>query len=220
MTPISPSRFSLSLPHGHAVAVDVADPDDDVLSELHADEQSRALTLAPIRRREWVAGRRALRHALATIAPTAVTAPLLADDRGAPVVPAGAVGSISHKRALAVALAAADQGWTLGVDLEVPGPRRIDVSPRILTAAELAALPPPGPDRDRAVILAFALKEAIYKAIDPHLRRYVGFQEVAVTALPDGTALVTPLAPWGLTVEAAWLDAGDHLLCTARARRA
>src|SRR5688500_3760972 len=131
-------RFDLALAHGRAVAIDVADPDDAVLAELHPDERTRALTLSPIRRREWVAGRRALRHALTGVAPAAATAPVLADDRGAPVLGAGAVGSISHKRALAVALAASASGWTVRVDLEVLGPRRADISERILTRAELS----------------------------------------------------------------------------------
>jgi enterobactin synthetase component D len=216
-------KFDLSLAHGRAVAIDVTDPDDAILAELHPDERTRALTLSPIRRREWVAGRRALRHAVAGVAPAAATAAVLADDRGAPVLPSGAVGSISHKRALAVALAAPESGWTVGVDLEVLGPRRVDISERILTTAELAALAqtaPAGEARDRAVILAFALKEAVYKAIDPHLRRYVGFQEVEVWPSADGTARVAPLTDWKhLTLEATWLERDGNLLCTARARR-
>jgi 4'-phosphopantetheinyl transferase EntD len=215
-------KFDLTLAHGRAVAIDVTDPDDAILAELHPDERTRALTLSPIRRREWVAGRRALRHALAGVAPAAAAAPVLADDRGAPVLGAGAVGSISHKRALAVALAAGAEGWTVGVDLEVLGPRRVDISERILTKAELATLASTaaGDARDRAVLLGFALKEAVYKAIDPHLRRYVGFQEVQVWPAPDGTARIEPLTDWGgLALEASWLELDGNLLCTARARK-
>jgi 4'-phosphopantetheinyl transferase EntD len=215
-------KFDLSLAHGRAVAIDVADPDDSILAELHPDERTRALTLSPIRRREWVAGRRALRHALTGVAPIAAESPVLADDRGAPVLAAGAVGSISHKRAIAVALAASNEGWTVGVDLEVLGPRRVDISERILTKAELATLASTaaGDARDRAVLLGFALKEAVYKAIDPHLRRYVGFQEVQVWPAPDGTARIEPLTDWGgLALEASWLELDGNLLCTARARK-
>ncbi len=214
-------RFDRAFLHGRVVAVAVEELADAALDELHPDERARALVLAPMRGREWVAGRRALRRALASVATDpALSAPaLLADDRGAPVVPRGAVGSVSHKRALAVALAALDAGWTIGVDLEVLGPRRIDVSRRVLTAAELAALADvSGPGRDRAVILAFALKEAIYKAVDPHLKRYVGFQEVAVWPAADGSAGVTPVEPWGLDVEAAWAEIDGYVVCTARAR--
>lgn len=213
------SALDRDLGHGRVVAIAVTEPDDELLAELHPDERARAVTLAPLRRNEWVAGRRALRRALGGVTAATAATPLLADDRGAPLLPPGAVGSISHKRALAVALAAADAGWTVGVDLEIPGPRRIDLSPRILTAAERAALDGvTGPARDRAIILAFALKEALYKAIDPHLRRYVGFQEVEVWPDGGGGARVVPQADWGLDLEAAWIDVDTYLVCTARAR--
>jgi 4'-phosphopantetheinyl transferase EntD len=215
----------LDLAHGRAVAVEVVDPDGAAWAELHPDERARAAALAPVRRREWIAGRRALRRALtaAGLADAAALAGvvLAADDRGAPTVPAGAVGSLSHKRELAVALVAPAAGWTIGVDLEVDRSRGIDIARKVLTAAELAALDAEGAAgaaRDRAVILAFAIKEAVYKAIDPHLRRYVGFQEVAVWPDADGAVRVEPLADWGLDVEAAWRGLGSHLVCTARAR--
>jgi 4'-phosphopantetheinyl transferase EntD len=212
--------FERVLRHGRVVAVEVGEPDEDALAELHPDERARAAGLAPLRRREWVAGRRALRRALMTPWDAAI----LADDRGAPRLPRGAVGSVSHKRALAVALAAPDDGWTVGVDLEPARrePGRVDIAPRVLTPAERAALDAvTGEARERAVLLAFALKEALYKAIDPHLRRYVGFQEVAVWPDPGagaGEARVEPQGDWGLELEAAWVTVDDYLLCTARAR--
>ncbi len=215
----------LELAHGRAVAVAVTEPDDAAWAELHPDERVRGLALAPIRQREWVAGRRALRRALIA---AGVTAPvelaalaIPSDDRGAPRVPAGAVGSVSHKRELAIALAAPADGWTIGVDLELDQPRRIDIAHKVLTPAELTALDARGIDgagRDRAVILAFAIKEAVYKAIDPHLRRYVGFLEVEVRPDDSGTVVVEPVTDWGLEIEAAWIGDGAHILATARAR--
>ncbi len=209
--------FERVLPHGRVVAVEVGEPDDHALAELHPGERERAATLAPLRRREWVAGRRALRRALVT--PYEV--PFFADDRGAPQLPRGVVGSVSHKRALAVALAAPDDGWTVGVDLEPARrePGRVDIASRVLTPAERAIADAlAGASRERAVLLAFALKEALYKAIDPHLRRYVGFQEVAVWPDEVGIARVEPTSDWGLELEAAWVTVDDYLLCTARAR--
>ena len=69
------------------------------------------------------------------------------------------------------------------------------------------------------MLRAFALKEAVYKAIDPFLRRHVGFLEVAVWPAADGHAVVEAAPAWGLEVEAWWQRRGDHVLCTARARR-
>ena len=116
---------------------------------------------------------------------------ILPDDRGAPTLPPGWVGSISHKRGLAVALAApARAGERIGVDVEVRRPPRLDLAPRILTEAERAAIADLEPHaRGLAVALRFSLKEAIYKSIDPFLRRYVGFREVAVFP-EDGVARV------------------------------
>ncbi len=207
----------LALAHGCAVAVAI-DPAAEI--DNPADERALAATRSAIRSAEFLAGRRALRAALADAGLTVPTAPIDADDRGAPCLPAGAVGSISHKRDRAIAIAAAATGQAIGIDLERRGPRRIDLSRRVLTPDELEALAPLDPgDRGSAVVRAFAIKEAIYKAIDPFLRRHVGFQEVAVWPAPDGTVVVEPRAGWGLVVEATWLATDDHWIATASARR-
>ncbi len=111
--------------------------------------------------------------------------PILSTPRGAPLLPAGARGSISHKESLAVALAAraeVDEGaWRLGIDIERVAPGKLDISKRVLRPEELAFLPPPGdPRRTEELAFAFSAKEAIYKALDPFVARYVSFQEVAV----------------------------------------
>jgi 4'-phosphopantetheinyl transferase EntD len=208
--------------HGCVVAVDVVDLDPGAWAELHPDEHAHSLTLAEVRRREWIAGRRALRHALLRVGDSTAIAShsIGSDERGAPAVPNGLVGSVSHKRALAVALAARDTGWTVGIDLELDEPRRIDIAHKVLTPMEMTRLEAiAGAKRDRWVTRAFAIKEAVYKAIDPHLRRYVGFQEVEVWPATDGSVAVAPVNGWGLEVEAAWLGDGVHWMCTARARR-
>ena len=209
-------RFALDLEHGRAVAVAVEDRDDD-----HPADRAAAAQRSPHRAREYLAGRRALRAAIAAVGGIADDAGLEADDRGAPVLPPGLVGSISHKRELAVALAARDEGWRVGVDLEQRGKRPFDIARRVMTPPELAAIAHlDGAHRDHAVIRAFALKEAVYKAIDPFLRRYVGFLEVAVWPDEAGGATVEGDPVRGLEVEAGWQLVGEGLvLCTARARR-
>jgi 4'-phosphopantetheinyl transferase EntD len=128
------------------------------------------------------AGRRALCEALGEALEIGKS------DRGAPLVPRGH-GSIAHKagpdRVVAVAIAAPH---LVGIDIERALPPRQAIERRILTPGELTRL---GKDR-RQVALMFAIKEAIYKAIDPVVRRYVGFTEVEIdleartvmTALP------------------------------------
>jgi phosphopantetheine--protein transferase-like protein len=105
-------------------------------------------------------------------------------------MPSGFVGSVSHKRELAVAIAARSAPTpltTIGIDVEIARPPRTDIAPRVLTAGERAALA--GLDaaaRDAAVLLRFAAKEAIYKALDHWVQRLVSFQEVEIVAGPDG----------------------------------
>jgi 4'-phosphopantetheinyl transferase EntD len=184
------TRFVRELPLGTCVAVSLPAGETFALpGELHPDEAAFARELPAGRRGTWVGGRLALRAALSAVGgPTAL--PLLATPRGAPALPAGFIGSISHKRELAVALAArADAGVraTLGIDVEIPRPFRQDVSRMVLTADERAALAALDPAaRDREVLRRFATKEAIYKALDPWVGRFVSFQEVAVASAGEG----------------------------------
>lgn len=197
----STERFALG--HGACVVVELADP-QAALARLPADEQRRAHELSEVRRRDFIAGRTALHLALDT------AAPILSDDRGAPVLPAGWVGSLSHKGPRAAALVAPAGRGHVGVDLERAIAPRLDIAERILTAREQAALP----DRGRAVTLRFAIKEAIYKAIDPYVRRYVGFTEVELEFAGD-TAAVTTALPF--SIEVSWREHAGHWLATARA---
>jgi enterobactin synthetase component D len=239
-----------SVPHGELVAVallagsaggaeDAARsdrallPSESMLAEaraqLHPEEWVLAEALAPPRRLAFIGGRMAMRTVLTSIAPAHRHWPLLRTARGAPRLPAGVIGSISHKRQLAVALAAraTAEARTMGVDVEeVPDARdltRPDLAPRILTAGEQRALAPLAA-RDplayrEAVRLRFALKEAVYKAIDPHVQRYVGFQEVEVFPEDAGAVevrLALPeLAGRQLTVQGYWTRVAGHLVATA-----
>jgi len=209
--------FTLELAHGRAVALAIDAGDADAAAP--PDEQALAGQLGPARAREFLAGRRALRAALADLGGDGAVA-IGRGPRGAPQLPAGWVGSVSHKRDLAIGLVATDRGWTIGIDLEVRAPRPIDIARRVLTAGEAAALAALDDDaRRRRVVRTFAIKEAVYKAIDPHLGRYVGFHEVALAdPRDDGAALIVPDG-WGLEVEVACQAVDAHWVATARARR-
>jgi len=211
----------IALAHGVGAAVSLGElawpgapplPIEHALAQLHPDERDHARTLTPVRARDFAAGRLALHLALAD-AGLVHDAAILSDDRGAPALFGDALGSISHKRGLAVAIAArAAGGERIGVDIEVAAPSKVDLAPRILTDAERASLP----SGDRlAVTLRFALKEAVYKAIDPFLRRYVGFREVAVW--PEHSHVRVDAPGLGVDVEAAWVEIGGLFVCSARA---
>lgn len=196
-------------PHGRLVIVELDDADADA-APLVGDEHALAAHLGPVRRRELALGRTALREVLGA------QVPILPDDRGAPVLPAGWVGSVSHKGSRAAAIVAPASDAFIGVDLEIAAPPRQPIERRILTAREQAALREP-----REVTLRFAIKEAIYKAIDPIVRRYVGFTEVELDLASQGTCAVHVLDPARLpvTIDAWWIERDGLWLATARATR-
>jgi 4'-phosphopantetheinyl transferase EntD len=194
-------------PHGVLRAVVIPDepPSISVLARLTEAERALAASFSPIRLASFVAGRLALADALDALG--APRASLLTNPRGAPIVPSGYVGSVSHKRDLAVAIAARDEGAFLGVDLEEIAPARIDISRRVLT------------ERERALLARFSIKESIYKAVDPFVQRYVGFKEADVD-LASSTArldLVNGEGPFA--VEVTWAEIGAMIVSTARIRR-
>jgi len=217
--------FALETPHGWLVAVTIpaggASLEEAARARLREDEVRMAAALGPVRSRAWLGGRLALREALARAGLTA--GPVGSDDRGAPVLPAGIAGSVSHKRDVAVALVAAEARAKLGVDVEVEEPGKVDVARRVLRdeeLAELAALG--GAERARAVVLRFSAKESIYKAVDPFVRRYVGFHEVALRVRADGTAEVEPHWAHGegpFRVEARWMRRDGLVVTSARVER-
>jgi len=174
------------------VCVGVSLPSGDGFAtpaELHPDETALAHASPAPRRATFIGGRVALRAALAALGAETDT-PLLSTPRGAPAMPPGFVGSISHKREVAVALAARAEPTprtTVGIDVEIPRSLRTDIAPRVLTPAERAAIADLDPAaRDAEVLLRFAAKEAIYKALDPWVQRLVSFQEVEIVTGGDG----------------------------------
>jgi enterobactin synthetase component D len=196
----------IDTPHGRCVIVDVDDDD----ASLVGDEVALARGLSPVRRRELIAGRVALRKLLGEDVAVA------RDDRGAPVLPAGWVGSISHKHDRAAALIAPAGAGFVGIDIEAAAPSRQPIERRILTPHERRALREP-----REVTLRFSIKEAIYKAVDPIVRRYVGFTEVELELAADGTCTVHVLdvSRLPVVVDAWWQERDGLWLATARATR-
>lgn len=197
--------------HGVCSIVELADDAlDAALAQLPAAEQALTQSLSHVRRRELITGRTALHALLAELAPELAGAPILADDRGAPLLPEGWVGSISHKGARAAALVAPAGTARVGIDLERAAPPRQDIARWILTQREQDALE----DRGRGATLRFSIKEAIYKAVDPYLRRYVAFTEVELEVV-EGIAHVSSELP--LAIETTWRELDGFWLATARA---
>jgi phosphopantetheine--protein transferase-like protein len=192
-------------------------------AELHAEERALAAGLALARRVTFVGGRVALRRALR--AAGCGEAPIASTPRGAPTLPVGFAGSIAHKQAIAVALAAAAPAdVTLGIDVEPERAPRVDISARVLTPAERARVAALASEaaRTRELLVAFAAKEAIYKALDPWLARYVSFQEVEIAREADGAlgaAFAGRAGEPAFAIELREEALAGHVLLTARVQR-
>lgn len=95
----------------------------------------------------------------------------------APVWPPGIVGSLAHDKKVAIAaIAGSERCKGLGIDVEPAEPLPPDVIPMIATAAERRCY-------GKAVLqsrLLFAIKEAVYKALNPLDGRFIEFQDVEV----------------------------------------
>jgi len=213
----------IDLEEGRLVAVALGDdiahpPPAEASATWHADDQAHLATLLPRRGRTWVGGRMALRRAIATW--DARPSSILADDRGAPILPAGVVGSIGHKDPVAVALAAPGDAHRVGVDVELMRSVSTRLTSKILGAHEALELLR-GTDEDKAfaLLLAFSAKEAVYKAIDPFVRRYVGFHEVRLHGEPSRYAVEPLFADVALEIDARSFRAGDVVIAVARAQR-
>lgn len=176
---------------------------DALERELSPLERAFASTLPERRRRTYAGGRAAMRRALAALG-ASDAAEIGVDDRGAPTLPSGVAGSIAHKDEVAVAHAARSaDGSTLGVDVELARRLSDGVVRRVLCDDELEQLALRGVEAaSEAALERFAVKEAVYKAIDPFLRRYVGFREVRLRETACGLLQAEGEAIAGLEVVA------------------
>jgi 4'-phosphopantetheinyl transferase EntD len=173
------------LPDAVASAEAFDDPPDAVLYPGEAEVISRAVDK---RRREFRTVRHCARRALRQLGLPPV--PVLRGEHGEPQWPAGVVGSMTHCGGYrAAAVARSCDLRTLGIDAEPHQPLPAGVLDVIaldeeqdrlarLAAADTATC------WDR---LLFCAKEAVYKAWFPLTRRWLGFEDAAITINPGTT---------------------------------
>lgn len=205
---------------GVALPSDATEPSEEVLAQLHPDELARTRTMRRFRLASFVGGRLAAHAAVRTLGGPFTGIGQSAS--GAPTPPQGVAVSISHKSHLAVAMAARSELGSLGIDLEDLEPQRPGIASKVLRPEEVAAIEVLSEERRwTATVLRFSLKEAIYKALEPKLGRYIHFDEASVALRTDGTADVTlhlasGPAPVSIDARYTWLD--RSVLCSVRAR--
>jgi 4'-phosphopantetheinyl transferase EntD len=141
---------------------------------------------------EFDTGRECARMALRDIGIDHTGRPILADGHGAPLWPAGVVGSISHTAGWTGAVAARRGGHggiaSIGLDAEVAAPLPGGVLEVVASEAErteLARLGRAGPGVPWDAVL-FAAKEATYKAWYPLTGVVLHHEQVTVVLTADG----------------------------------
>ncbi|GHD57434.1 4'-phosphopantetheinyl transferase family protein [Jeongeupia chitinilytica] len=149
-----------------------------------------ALAGAALKRKvEFLAGRYCARDALRQAGHDGEAALAVGDDR-APQWPAGWVGAITHSHGTALAaVAPAALQAGLGIDVEpwVDAARAERLRDQVGTTAEWQHLPA-GTSEAEWFTSVFSMKESLFKALYPQVRRYFGFHDAEVVAAGTGTA--------------------------------
>ena len=166
-----PQRPFSSVAHVATECIGLADRTNELFPEERA-----LIERAAVKRREQFSSGRVAAHRLFERA-GGMRMPVLRGEGRAPRWPTGWVGSISHGAGYALAaLAPADRVAGVGIDVEARGRLTAKMLRLIMTPDEIERV---GGDLDRALI-AFSAKESLYKALQPRVGVYIGFQEVEI----------------------------------------
>jgi len=151
---------------------------------LHPDEEVFVAKAAPKRQRDFALGRACAHAALAQLGKS--EAVIAIGESGAPLWPAGIVGSITHTTGYAAAMVAETRSFSgIGVDAERVGGVTQDLWPRLFDAAErdhLMGLE--GESRAVMATLFFSAKETAYKAW--RMKGALAFRDIRITPEPAG----------------------------------
>ena len=148
----------------------------DHRDKLLPNEQPAIARAVEKRVREFATGRHLARHALGILGLPQAAIP--SGQSREPLWPTGCIGSITHTEELAIAAVAADSALrSVGIDLEVADRVTPELHPRLLTPRECGLLPDADPSMPG---LLFSAKEAGYKAVNPLVGQFIGFQEAEV----------------------------------------
>jgi 4'-phosphopantetheinyl transferase EntD len=214
--PLYPIAFAFDTTFGRCVGVDLAaalaaDP-ASVTAQLHPAERMLALAIRGARLVEFTGGRVASR--LARSGMPGADRPTLSGEAGLPTVKGGVSVSISHTRRFAVALANAEAGSSIGIDIEPLDEAEAGdlLAERILSDDERAA-----DLRGEAIgiLQRLSLKEAAYKALFPRFG-HIRLREIAVLRTDGAMRGFRVAAPGDTTVAVEFLHLHGHILSFAR----
>jgi len=151
------------------------------------------------RRAEFAAGRSAAKEALQMLGVRTRTIPAGADR--SPIWPSGTIGSITHARGWALAVAASTRDIQgIGIDLEHCASVEPHLWPQVLQTDEMHRLQRmPHADQTRWATATFCAKEAFFKMQWPTTKTWIDFAEVDVVLSASGNRFSLtvrhPLAP-------------------------
>lgn len=166
--------------------------EDPAGAVLFAEEQALLANSVEKRRNEFTTARVCAREALQALGFPPVA--ILTGERGEPLWPAQALGSITHCQGYrAAAVARTGEVLTLGIDAEPHAPLSDGLIDDIASSEELSHLrrlqtDAPEVHWDR---LLFSAKESVYKAWFPLARRWLGFEDAALDFNQAGEAAGT-----------------------------
>jgi 4'-phosphopantetheinyl transferase EntD len=174
------------------------------------DEEARSLpSPLPSLRRASGAARIAARELLVELGFAAQALPKGAS--GAPAWPRGLVGSLAHDETIAVAaLARRSDIAALGIDIEPALPLPADIHELVATPFEQRHWQD-DPLRGR---ILFAMKEAVYKALNPLDGQFLDYQDIEVdlaaarATTRGGRSLDIAVCPSPRVIALAWIRAG------------
>jgi len=191
--------------------VAAADLDDDGQPvALHPLEAGHVAGAVETRRRDFALGRYCARAALAGLGLDGVV--IGRDGRGRPLWPAGFVGSITHTRTYAAAVAAPqDRFLSVGVDAERSGGITDAMLPMLFDDAERRWLQAfDGADRTPWATVLFSAKEATFKAWNMATNKPLAFRDLHIDIEPDQFIVRQEAAgDWGGPVTGRFALRGD-----------
>ena len=167
------------LPAGAVLAVWGLDAEATDLLPIERAAVARAVTS---RRLEFARGRACARAALAALGRDPVAVPVGPDRE--PLWPEGVVGSITHAGERVAAVVAPASGLAgIGIDVEARRPLTAEVRAKVVLPEDRVAVGDAGP------LVVFSAKEAVFKALFPTTRVWMGFDAVILEEEPEGGRL-------------------------------
>jgi 4'-phosphopantetheinyl transferase EntD len=221
----------------YAISIDELKEERDFYPEI-SDEEILHLknnNFSTRRVSNFIGGRLALKNTpeFQQFAPS-FNATTLWNEFGGPNIPNNFTASLSHKDEFCVAIAKGldkkridgnDNHQIvhefLGVDIEEMTYKNINaIIKRVLSPREVAKSKIKEMPVEQDTMLRFSFKEAVYKALNVAIRRFIGFKEVEIYPLPDGTAEIHFLLKPGLynpsviNYTATWREFQDYYFIT------